>query len=129
MSKNCRSSPAALTSTSRLTARNLRPIQPPRGFFHQLGAGREIPVGIAHAGVAEVSGEHWELLLDVLAFAIPVEQCPDGEAMTEVVNAWPGMIAWAPQPDPPGQSPEDAMDVLVQQAASLFGNEEGRAAA
>ncbi|MET4483380.1 hypothetical protein ABIB66_007950 [Bradyrhizobium sp. F1.13.3] len=35
-------------------------------FFHQLGAGRELPVSIAHADVAEVSGEHWELLLDVL---------------------------------------------------------------
>ena len=49
--------------------------------------------------MAEVSGEQWELLLNVLAFAIPVEQRPDGEAMTEVVHAWPGMIAWAPQPD------------------------------
>ena len=79
--------------------------------------------------MAEVSGEQWELLLDVLAFAIPVEQRPDGEAMTEVVHAWPGMITWAPQPDLSGQSPEDAMNVLVQQAASLLGNEEGRAAA
>jgi len=105
------------------------PIETPRRFFHQLGAGREIPVSIAHAGVAEVSGEHWELLLDVLAFAIPVEQRPDGEAMTEVVHAWPGTITWASQPDLSGQSPEDAMNVLVQQAASLFGNEEGRAAA
>ena len=79
--------------------------------------------------MAEVSGEQWELLLNVLAFAIPVEQRPDGEAMTEVVHAWPGMITWAPQPDLSGQSPEDAMNVLVQQAASLLGNEEGRTAA
>lgn len=79
--------------------------------------------------MAEVSGEQWELLLNVLAFAIPVEQRSDGEAMTEVVHAWPGMIAWAPQPDLSGQSPEDAMNVLVQQAASLLGNEEGRTAA
>ena len=79
--------------------------------------------------MAEVSGERWKLLLDVLAFAMPVEQRPDGEAMTEVVHAWPGMITWAPQPDLSGQAPEDAMDVLVQQAASLFGNEERRTAA
>ena len=79
--------------------------------------------------MAEVSGERWEQLLDVLAFAIPVEQRPDGEAMTEVVHAWPGAITWASQPDLSGQSPEEAMNVLVQQAASLFGNEEGRAAA
>jgi hypothetical protein len=71
----------------------------PRRFFHQLGAGREITVSIAHAGVAKLSGEHWELLLDVLAFSMPVEQCPDGETMTEVVHAWPGTFTWAPQPD------------------------------
>ena len=79
--------------------------------------------------MAEVSGEQWELLLNVLAFAIPVEERPDGEAMTEVVHAWPGMITWAPQPDLSGQSPEDAINVLVEQAASLLGNEEGRTAA
>jgi hypothetical protein len=79
--------------------------------------------------VAEVSREHWELLLDVLAVTIPVKQCPDGESVTEVVHAWPGTITWAPQPDLSGQSPEDAINVLVQQAASLFGNEEGRATA
>jgi hypothetical protein len=32
--------------------------------------------------MAEVGGEHRKLLFDVLAVAIPVEQCPDGEAMT-----------------------------------------------
>jgi hypothetical protein len=79
--------------------------------------------------MAKVSGEHRELLLNVLAFAIPVEQRPDSEAMTEVVHAWPGTISWAPQPDLSGQLPEDAMNVLVQQAASLLGNEEGRTAA
>jgi hypothetical protein len=39
------------------------------------------------------------------------------------------MIAWAPQPDLSGQSPEDAMNVLVQQAASLLGNKEGQTSA
>jgi hypothetical protein len=79
--------------------------------------------------MAEVRGEQWELLLNVLAFAIPVEERPDGEAMTEVVHAWPGMITWAPQPDLSGQSPEDAINVLVEQAASLLGNEESRTVA
>ena len=79
--------------------------------------------------MAEVSGEQWELLLNVLAFAIPVEERPDGEAMTEVVHAWPGTITWAPQPDLSGQSPEYAMNVLVEQAASLLGNEESRTVA
>ncbi|KWV55966.1 hypothetical protein AS156_05295 [Bradyrhizobium macuxiense] len=68
------------------------------------------------------------MLLDVLAFAMPIEQRPDGEAMPEVVHG-DRTITWAPQPDLSGQSTEDAMNVLVQQPPFLFGNEEGRAAA
>lgn len=79
--------------------------------------------------MAEVSGQQLELLLDVIAFAIPIEQRPEGEAMTGDVHAWPGTITWALPPDLSGQSPEDAMNVLVKQAASLFGNDEGRATA
>lgn len=79
--------------------------------------------------MAEVGGEYRKLLLDVLAFAIPVEQRPDGEAVPEVVHAWPGTIVRAPQSDLSRQAPEDAMDVLVQQAAAVLGGEEGRAAA
>jgi hypothetical protein len=37
--------------------------------------------------VAEVSGEYWELLLDVLAFTIPVKQCPDCESMPVITLA------------------------------------------
>ena len=73
--------------------------------------------------MAEVSGEHWKLLLDVLVFAMPVEQRPYGEAMPEVVHAWPGTIARATQADLSGKAPEDTMDVLVQQAAALLGDE------
>ena len=76
--------------------------------------------------MAEVGGERWKLLLDVLSFAIPIEQRSDGEAVPEVVHAWPGMIAGAPQPNLSGQAPERAMDVLVQQPAALLGDEEGR---
>ena len=49
--------------------------------------------------------------------------------MPEVVHAWPAMIAGVPQPDLSRQAPEDAMDVLVQQAATLLGDEERRTAA
>lgn len=79
--------------------------------------------------MAKVGGERWNLLLDVHAFAIPIKQRPNGEAMPEIVHAWPGTIAGASQPDLSGQAPEDAMDVLAQQAAALLGDEEGRATA
>ena len=67
-----------------------------------------------YTGVAEVGGKRRKLLLDVLTFAMPIEQRPDGEAVPEVVHAWPGTIAGAPQPDLSGQAPEDTMDILVQ---------------
>lgn len=49
--------------------------------------GREMPISVAHAGVAEVSGKLCELLRP--SFAMPVEQRPDGKAMAEVVHAGP----------------------------------------
>ncbi|WP_407121314.1 hypothetical protein [Bradyrhizobium sp. STM 3561] len=52
------------------------PIETPRRFFHQVEVARGIPVGLTQAGVAEVSGANWELLLDVLAFAIAVDLPP-----------------------------------------------------
>ena len=58
-------------------------------LLHQLRAGREVPIGVAHEGVTEIGGKDRELLLDVLAVAIPVEQRPDREAMPEVV--WVGL--------------------------------------
>jgi hypothetical protein len=42
------------------------------------------------------------------------------------MHARPGMIAWAPQPDLAGRSPECAVDVLVLQAVALLGDEEGQ---
>ena len=83
------------------------PIETPRRFFHQLRAGREIPIGVADTGVAEVGGERRKLLLYLLALAMPLEQRPDGEAVPEVVHARPGMIAGTSQPDLSGQAPEE----------------------
>src|SRR3954462_11553319 len=57
-------------------------------------------------------------------FAMPIEQRSDGEAVPEVVHARPVTIAGAPQPNLSGQAPEDAMDILVQQATALLGDEE-----
>ena len=49
--------------------------------MHEFGAGREIPISVAHAGVAEVGGKHRKFLFDVFAVTIPVKQRPYGEAM------------------------------------------------
>ena len=69
-------------------------------YFHQLRAGREISIGVAFSGVTDVGGGVRKLLLDVLTFAMPIEQRPHGEAVPEVVRvAWLGTIAGASQPD------------------------------
>ena len=72
--------------------------------MHQLRTGREVPIGVAHAGVTEVGGKRRELLFDVAPLAIPAEKRPDGEAMTEVVHARAGVIALASQADLAGQA-------------------------
>jgi hypothetical protein len=43
--------------------------------------------------VSEKGGQHWKLSLDIGALAVPVEERPDREPMSEVVHAWPGVIA------------------------------------
>jgi hypothetical protein len=45
--------------------------------------------------------------------------------MPEVVHAWSTTIARTPEADLSGEAPKDTMDVLVQQAAALLGDEEG----
>ena len=89
----------------------------------------EIPIGIAHAGVAEIGGKHRKLSLDVDPLAIPTEERADREPMPEVVYARPAVIGWAAQPNLPRQSPEDPVDVLMQQSAAALGDEEVRTVA
>ena len=49
--------------------------------------------------------------------------------MPEVVYARPAVIGWAAQPNLPRQSPEDPVDVLMQQSATALGDEEVRTVA
>ncbi len=89
----------------------------PRRLLHQLRARRDVPIGVPHAGVAKIGGKRRELLLDVDAFAIPAQQRANGEPMPEVVHARSRTIARAPQTNLTRQTPEDAMNVLMQQWA------------
>jgi hypothetical protein len=76
--------------------------------------------------VAEVGGEHRELLFDIEPLAMPAEKRPDSEAMSEVVYARPAVIAGASQTDLAGQAPENTMDILVQQSTAALGYKEMR---
>src|SRR5438445_808658 len=105
------------------------PIQAARRSLHQLRTGREIPIGVAHAGVAEIGGKHWKPPLDIRPHAIPAEERPDREPVPEVMHARPGVIPRAAQASLTGQPPEDPVDVLVQQSTAALGDEEVRAAA
>ena len=79
--------------------------------------------------MAEVGGEHRELLFDIESLVMPAEKRPDREAMPEVVYARPGVIAGASQTDLAGQAPENTMNILVQQSTAALGYKEMRAAA
>lgn len=54
--------------------------------------------------MTKVGGKRRKLLLDVDPVAIPADKCADGEAMPEIVQPWPAMVAWAPQADLTGQA-------------------------
>jgi len=71
------------------------PIETPRRLLHQLRTGREVPIGVTHAGVAEIGRKHRKLSLDISPLAIPAEERADREPMPEVVHARPEVIAWA----------------------------------
>jgi hypothetical protein len=64
------------------------------------------------------------LLLDIDAFAIPPQQRADSESVPEVVHARSRLIARTPQTDLTRQTPEDAVDVLMQQWSTALRNEE-----
>jgi hypothetical protein len=87
------------------------------------------PICVAHAGVTKIGGKRGELLLDIDPLAILAEKRPDGEAIPEVVDARPGVIARPAQTNLAGQPPENTMNILVEQPTAALGDEEVRAAA
>jgi hypothetical protein len=79
--------------------------------------------------VAKISGKHWKPLLDIRSLAIPVEERLNGEAMSEVMDARPGVVAGVAETNLAGQSPEYPMDILVQQSTTALGDKKVWAAA
>lgn len=64
--------------------------------------------------MAQKRRQHRQLLLDVQPCTILVDQRLDGETMTQAMNAGTIALPLLPKPDLPRQSPEDAVDVLMQ---------------
>jgi hypothetical protein len=55
----------------------------------QFGCGRQIPVGAGGAAMAEIGGQQGKSPVDVPIARVGVEQAGDGEAVPQVVDAWP----------------------------------------
>ena len=74
-------SPSPCTVTSRegleVTARD----------GHELGHGREVPVGRGEVGVPEVNSEREDLLVDVLARVALTHESPHREGVSHVVDS------------------------------------------
>jgi hypothetical protein len=64
----------------------------------------------------EKCGEHGQLLLNVFACAIPVDQGFDREPMAEIMNARSVTSALLPKTDLPRQLPENFIDILMYRA-------------
>lgn len=97
-------------------------------MFHEFGAGREIPVRVTNTAVPEIGGQRRKPPFDILAGPVPGQQRLHGEAMAKIVKTRAGVVRRSPETDPTGKLPEDPMNVLDQQAATVLGDEEIRAA-
>ena len=63
-----------------------RASQPVGGQRHQLRDGGQVPVGVGRADVAEVGGQHGDVLVDVSAGAVPADQGVDGKAVSQIMD-------------------------------------------
>jgi len=64
------------------------------------------------------------LLLDIFTSPVPADQRLDRETMTQIMNAGSAALSLLPKPDLPRQPPENAVDILMQEATTFFCNEE-----
>ena len=90
---------------------------------HKLRTGGQVPVGIPHADVAEVSRKYGEQLLDGHAGSIPVHERLHGKTMSKVVNAWAAVSGAGSQADLPGEPHEHSPNILVQKPPATLGDE------
>src|SRR3546814_5529108 len=56
-------------------------------MLHQLGTGRQIPIGTAGMAVPQIGRQDGQSLLDIVAGTIPAQQGGDRIAVAQVVNA------------------------------------------
>jgi hypothetical protein len=69
------------------------------GCRHQLGRAAQIPIGAGYAGVAKISREHGQQAIDLLAVAIPAQECLNREAMSQIMKTRSVPILWPTQSD------------------------------
>src|SRR6516162_132839 len=88
---------------------------------HQLWEGGEVPIGITHVDMTEIGRQGGKKLFYFEAAAIPVQQGPHGEAVTEVVQPRPAARSWTSQPDLSRQDMEGAIHVCFVQPIARAG--------
>ena len=96
-----------------------------RGQGHEIGDGREVPVGVADLRMAEVGRQGRQLHVDIASFLMPGEQFPARKGVAEIVN--PGSTP--PAAGDPGQSSaklrEDPEHGPVRQRQATLRQKEG----
>jgi len=65
-------------------------VEPLDSQVHELGIFREVPVGIFYRHMTEVSREHGETSLNILACAIPINERANCESVPEIMQSRSG---------------------------------------
>jgi hypothetical protein len=74
--------------------------------------------------MSEIRGKSGKTLFDILARAIPVHKCANGESVTEIMQARSTAIELTAEADLPRQRMECRADVVLVQSSSSFGDKE-----
>src|SRR3546814_7379576 len=94
-------------------------------MLHQLGTGRQIPIGTAGMAVPQIGRQDGQSLLEIVAGTIPAQQGGDRIAVAQVVNARAEIgVAGTPQADLTRDAAKNQMDRAMLKRQTLMRAEE-----
>jgi hypothetical protein len=100
------------------------PLKPSRNDGHQVGDSGEIPVGISHLGMADVSGKRKYDVINIYALLIPLLNAVADKRVTEIMYPRKWMITTSNPPKLSSKALKDAMNSGLFEADSLRRDEE-----
>src|SRR5271165_4851458 len=100
------------------------PLELSRNNCHQVGDSGEIPVGISHLGMADVSGKRKYGVINIYSLLIPLLNAVADKRVTEIMYARKWMITTSNPPKLRSKALKDAMNGGLFEADSSCRDEE-----